>query len=516
MIRILILILFSLLFAGSRQGAPAAPIVFTEIDLNEPVAAMLFGDTNGDGLKDAILLIDRRVQVHRLNSAGNFSKNADLIIKLPRSAVGIDAGVLDPPGATRALSKAQLIVLATDGVFAHALDREGAEFVPLELPELKDPLAVHAAGAAPIPMPLLAAFGSDSTQKLLIPLGEGIAILQQFAGAGESAPGWRLAGIAPAPVEVALEIGQNRPGSFIKQSYELPRVSLVEIKNKSGASENLLSISRENDAWIYQFKDGGISLIEQARGLFRFDNEDRFREARGTRSNEDTNDRAVGLFATDLTGDGIPDFVSSRFRDGQVFITLGRPGRFSAEAPDRSLDVDGWAVLAQARDFNGDGRPDLIVPRLPKLGISGALKALLSRKVSIDLWVYKNNNTAQIVNNTPDWKYSFDVDILLGGEEGKVSVSARLLTNFFDTNADGLADFVTLAGKDELAVYPGDPKDFIRENPIFKFKIPSIEPWPEIDMRASDWNGDRRDDFVILYGSNKKGAKNKLLFAVWK
>ncbi|MBI3819228.1 MAG: VCBS repeat-containing protein [Planctomycetes bacterium] len=501
----------SVMFASAMLAPRAqSTAVLTEMDFAEPVAAVFPADADGDGRKDAILLIDRRVEVHKLGADGAFSKRSDIIIKLPADVVAIDAAPLDPPGTTRAHPKDRLLLLTSRGVLSRALDDSTAAFEIIPLPSLKDPLAARAAGAPPIYFSFHEDFDGDGSPELLIPTGAGIEIFSQ------TADGWIRIGTARAPVAVSVDSGQNRPGSFIKQTFELPRAAAVRCATPSGAVEKLLSVSRGNDAWIYRIRDRRIEKIEHARGLFRFDNEDQFREARGTRRNEEINDRAVGLIANDLNGDGVPDFVSSRFRDGQVFITFGKPGEFGAETPDRVIDADGWVVLAQARDFNGDGRPDLIVPRLPKIGIAGALKALLSRKVNIDLWIYKNTGGPDVFSASPDWKHTFELDILLDGDEGKINVSTRLLAAFLDVNGDGMTDFVTMVSNDELAVFPGDRKEFIRDVPSLKIKIPSIELWNEVDLRGLDLNGDKREDFVIVYGSNRRGAKNKLLFGVWK
>lgn len=498
------------LFHGRSAPTPDSGIVLTEMDFNEPVSATLFGDADGDGLKDAVLLFDNRLEVHKTARDGSISRTSQLSIKLPSNCVAVDVGPLDPQGSTRANAKSVLIAATTRGIVTRRLDANDATFMELPLPAMAGSLFARASGAKPVPMPLRVDFENDGSSELLYPLADGIAVFAQ------TALGWVSCGVAPVSVSVDITNAQKRPGSLVRQTFELPRAAMTEVRTGDGKMERLLSISRSSEAWIYALRNGKIQLIEHVRGLFRFDSEDRFREARGTRRNEDTNDRAVGLVATDLNADGIPDFVASRFREGEVLLSIGKPGVFAVDQPDRSMDVDGWAILAQARDFNGDGLPDLVVPRLPKLGIGGALRALLSRRVTIDLWIFKNTGRPDVVGSAPDWKHSLDLDILLEGEEGKISVSARLITGFIDYNGDRLLDFLTLKSATRLAVFPGNRESLIESDPGLEVDIPDVTPFGEIDFRTADLNGDNRDDFVIVYGPNRRGARNKLLFGVWK
>ncbi|MFN0206300.1 MAG: FG-GAP repeat domain-containing protein [Planctomycetota bacterium] len=509
-----------LLFLAASSSAAAlsfifiktqpAPVVITEMDFDEPVGATLFGDVDGDGNKDAVLLLGRRVEVHRYQSDGTFSRKTNITVKLPGDAVAVDLCILDSPGSTGAIRKSKLLVACARGIFQRSLEKDDAAFTQINIPYLTDSLVPRAAGADPIAMTLQGDFNNDGIPELMIPLGEGVAILKNTEN------GWKKIGIAKANVEVDLALGENRPGASLKIHFELPRIATVDVVHSNNKKERLLSISRDADAWVYRVTDDSLILIEHVRGLYRFDSEDNLRDFRGTRRNEETNDRPVGLVAVDLNADAIPDFIASRFRDGQVFIILGKEGEFTADVPNRVIDVDGWAVLAQARDVTGDGRPELIVPRLPKLGIAGALKALLSRKVTFELWVYKNIAAPGIVSDSPDWKRSFDLEILIGGDEGKISVNARLLAGTYNLDGGDGMEFIALTAPDKLGVFGNDTNSVFTSDPVWEFTIPSVEDWSEADMRGTDMNGDGRDDLTIVYGSNKRGSKNKLLFIVSK
>jgi hypothetical protein len=474
----------------------------TRIDLDEPVGATLFGDVDGDGKKDLVLLAGKKVLVFKLRADLAYAGKPDAIVRLPADAVAVDLAALEP-GA-----KAELLVAGPRGLERCDL-ASNATFRPIALPALDRPLIPLAAGADPVAVPLAAELFGDAAPELLLPLAGGVAVLTSSGGA------WRSLGTAEAQVSVRVESGEDRPGSLVRQSFELPRVSIVDVKKPGGPAEKLLAVSRDADCWVYRVADAGLSLVEHARGLFHFDAEDKLKDLRGTRRNEEINDRSVGLIPVDLDGDGIPDFVSSRFRAGQVFLTFGRAGSFVAVEPDRVIDADGWVVLAQPRDIDGDGAPDLVVPRLPKLGISGAIKALLQRRIDLELWVYKNRGGAELLRSEPDWKAAFDVEVLLGGDEGRFNASARIVAAFVDVNGDGRRDFVTVRDHTQLSVHLGGGPSMFSAEPGIKITVPAIDAWPEVDLRSEDVNGDGREDLLLLYGSNKKGSKNTIFFCCW-
>lgn len=491
---------------ASGFGRADEPAVISTIDTAEPVTATLLGDVDGDGLADAALLIDRRVVLHRQRADRSFPSTPDAQFTLPGDVIAVDLATWDPPRQTRALPRSQLLMAGARGVRVLDLAQQGATPEPIELPELPPLLTTKAGGARPVRLTMSADADGAAPAELLVPTEKGVAVLRRADSQ------WSLLGIARAKVEARVRFGEDRPGASLQHEFELPRVSVVEAKRPGEKPLKYVCVSQESEARVYRVAGDRLEEAQRVHALFRFDHEDRFRQVRGTRQNEEVNDRAVGLQPADLNGDGVLDFVTSRFRDGQVFIIRGKEGRFAAQQPDRTIDAEGWVVPVQPKDLDGDGLPELIVPRLPKIGIASALRALLSRKVSFDLWVFRGNDAPDA---GPAWKRSLDVEIVLGGDEGKFNVSARLLMLFTDVDGDGLEDLVSRGENERLEVYRGVRGDLISDESVTSLGISKASEWPEVDLRGSDLDGDGRSDLILTFGANLRGARNRIQLAVW-
>lgn len=481
----------------------------TEIDTADAVSFVFFGDTRGEGRKDLVLLSGRQVVVHRCLPSGILTKEPTFSVKLPTGTVAVDLAPLDLERSTAVHAKAVLLCATPQGVFTRDLSSPDAVSLALALPPIDRPLIPRAAGASPIAMSIAEDLDLDGTPEILLPTAEGVAV---FRWAGR---GWAACGVVEAAPTVKLESGEDRPGSLIRQRFELPRVAAVDVQGPDGARKRLLAVTKGAECLVYNLTEGSLQIVQHARALYRLDEEDRFRELRGTRQNTEVNDRTVGLVPADFNGDGVPDFLSSRFRDGHVSIAFGQEGSFEVLVPDRVIDLDGWVILAQAKDVDGDGKPDLIVPRLPKLGIAGALKAILQRRIDLELWVFRNRGSGDPFAAAPDWKYTFDVEVRLGGESGKFSATARTVAGFHDVNGDGLQDFVTLRDDDKLSVRLGTHDGLFSRSESFSVPIPTTARASEIDLKACDVDGDGREDLLLLYGSNKRGTPNKVVFLHW-
>ncbi|HKE01764.1 MAG TPA: VCBS repeat-containing protein, partial [Planctomycetota bacterium] len=134
------------------------------------------------------------------------------------------------------------------------------------------------------------------------------------------------------------------------------------------------------------------------------------------------------------------------------------------------------------------------------------------------LWVFRNRGggSGSLLSESPDWKRTFEVEVILGGEEGRFHATTHLLVGFHDVTGDGRVDLVTRSADDRLAIYPGVPSGVIQDDALVEIPIPPVSKWSEIDLRGRDLDGDGRADLVLTYGANRKGERNLILVLCWK
>src|SRR5262249_45980991 len=131
--------------------------------------------------------------------------------------------------------------------------------------------------------------------------------------------------------------------------------------------------------------------------------------------------------ATDFNGDGKPDLILAHFGSGTVSVLLNTTptGATSVSfAPPQTFDAGHNPTLIAVEDFNGDGKPDLAIadgdaPDVPIGGSDNAVSVLL--------------NTTPTGANTVS--FAPRQEFAVGNRP--ISVAAA------DLNGDGLPDLVT-------------------------------------------------------------------------
>ena len=215
---------------------------------------------------------------------------------------------------------------------------------------------------------------------------------------------------------------------------------------------------------------------------------------------------AQGVTVADIDGDGKPEFC---------FYGLGRVALLKMDGPalsEVSLPYTGGARAAEWADYNGDGKPDLLLatPAGPKLLTNNGATfkddtALLPKEsyynVTTTAWIdYDGDKRPDILlangflglrlyRNTG---VGFE-DVTIAAKLGPDGVGGRLKGDQLavaDVNGDGRADFVYSAGTGLLALSTHD--GFVEvADPAFKFQTGRVRPL------FADINGDGQPDLVV-------------------
>lgn len=251
---------------------------------------------------------------------------------------------------------------------------------------------------------------------------------------------------------------------------------------------------------IIVYKDQAIEIfVQDAQGRFKSDGDvfplvKRKHKPRRTYLQFEVPPRIL-----DASGDGIIDIAVTSTSKGKVQMYYGAAGRADFTEPDEERQIsDAWAGGTDFMDFDGDGRKELVMWIVPKLGIVSGIEAFVSKKVAIDLYFFKMTKDGRLEKQASQ-KLSFTIPFTL--KLTRESGSAELIfePNFEgDFTGDGVRDMIVMEGS-RLDVYPGDRGAVLQSKPIGS--IPFTPPQGTSFTKAvvTDLNADGRADVILKH-----------------
>lgn len=176
----------------------------------------------------------------------------------------------------------------------------------------------------------------------------------------------------------------------------------------------------------------------------------------------------------DLDGDGVKDLIVADLgslpptedRTGRVVWLRGdREGRFT---PTVLLDGVGRVTDVRARDFNGDGKLDLVVA----------------------VFGWQKGEVLYLENQTTDWSKPAFRRVVLDNRSGAINVEVG------DVNRDGKPDVVALLGQEheEVVAFLGDGKGGFAKQTVYRAPHPA---YGSSGIQLVDFDGD--GDLDVLY-----------------
>ena len=370
--RVAWLSLAAALCAAGPAGARDLP-AFTRVRLkcSGLVTGIRTADFDGDGRRDLFLVSGRKFLLFRQRADG-FPAWADAVRTAPAGTVLADVWV--PPKG-----RPKVLCIGRRGV--RALSWAGDGFAAKTTRLLKVTTAWRAPKDAPVLVrPVVRDLTGDGRSDLLVPLPGGYAIYDLPPS-----------GVPVLHVRIRAELGtrvalleQSRGRALYTESFHPP----VTAGDADGDGRTDLVVHERARLAIYRRDAAGRWPSEPTRTIDK---------STAPREKKRAFRMPLPVTVADITGDGVLDFVQAVPGDGALLIYDGRAGgraRTDLATPDAVIRTDGYALGALPRDLDGDGRLDLLVGTIDRVGVMGALQVFVTKSITVHSLLFYNRDSA--------------------------------------------------------------------------------------------------------------------------
>ncbi len=431
-------------------GSSAAWARFRKQELNIPgsVLSVAAGDLDADGLTDLVVSYRRgsgpkaaRFMAVFFRGKEGYAERPTVAFRAPRNAAIFDVGPAFQDSGD------QLLYLARTGVYAQSL----ASRKPKKPTAL---VRVSTLLAAPEEEDLgtwdFLRLRSGEPPVLIVPTRSGLKLYQPE---GELWALWSTVSLRNQSYYDAGGLGYRRSarGGSTGRPYALRATVVVPnlvFVDQTGDQKSDLVTHFEDRVFVYpRLPSGKLSNKPAHKAWFSM----------RTQEELETRDAELAATVKDFDGDGVADLCLTKIAGGvttlrsEVRFHRGRKGGGFEVRPSQTFKDDGFGVLPDFRDVDGDGVLEMLHL---KAGVSvGALTQMMfSSSITLDLRVRKkaeaplffSRSTAQTLET------NFGLDL---------SVGAALLGGYpifgYDFDGDGRRDAILSQGGNKMVLHRG-------------------------------------------------------------
>lgn len=275
----------------------------------------------------------------------------------------------------------------------------------------------------------------------------------------------------------------RRPGLLVSDNeanlyFEHPRIDVADV---DGDGRGDLVVSNRHEVLVFRRREAGDlpSTPDQRHALHRLSEADHVRATGSAR-----------VEARDWNGDGRADLLVTTTQGGllnahtQTSLHVNRGGTWSPQKPDQTFDVEsGWAATA-FEDVDGDAKLEFIELRL-SLKTLELVELLLTRSIDPELRVYRGARATPF-EAKPAIKRALHLDVSYETQR-----TIGFVPTLRDLNSDGRLDLIAPFDANQLEVRLGAP------GPAFEPRA-IRQPFDTTGaIRFGDLDGDGLPDFLL-------------------
>ena len=479
--------------APAVRGDGPNPFRFARYDLEVGgrITEVLPHDLDGDGRADLLVVRGREALIFFQSSDGTWPQRASQRFRFHPRTVLFDVGDVDGDG------RAEIALLQAGRVQAYRMrERPNGRLLyglrPTDLVQV-DTFLERPVDDEVRRKELLRDLDGDGALDLLVPIRNGFNLLRNDGAGNFGAP----ARLATPPV-ARLHPGRDRLSSRLSASYWFPNPIVGQWDGDPAASE--LVVAREAQLEVFRPRPGEATIATDRVGGWTIPDQKQF-----TMSAEDPFelDFTTPLIVRDLDADDRIDVSSTHVGQGttRIYRNQGDPDRAFAE-PVQSIRAKGVTILAFYNDLDGDGRADLILPRMDEISAWSVIKVLITRSVPVEVQIYyQRPDSKSLFPDEPDVIREIEVGVSLNSAGEGIKLGSSIVANFGDFDGDGQKDFLYRTDPDVLSLYRGLGGRKLAEDAAVEVEIPDVEDYRFCLAMVRDLDADGRHDVILRYTS---------------
>lgn len=455
---------------------------FTEarIDIHEKVDSSVLADVDGDGLVDIVVQVGRRIDAYRLQPNSTYAPPVS--VELPKRAFLFD---LFPVSAPKACD---LVYVTADGVSSFAWKDAGYAAADPPLVQIPTMFEGESTGS-PLRYPFSSDIDGDGREDLVIPQRQRLLLyVQRDRGT------FQFCQRVPVDMQVRVETGGGSIQNSVASSVRVPPYYVADF---NGDRLPDLGVVQADLLLVHlQQPDRTFPTVPSYEAVVGIDKK---KPRRRILTWE------IPPIIEDLDGDGLADAIVTTVGKGTTQVFHGSQAKpdFSDPAQVQQIKVDGWTFRHWVIDVNGDGRKDLVLAKVDKLGVSAALQVLITGKIDATILLFLQGPNGRFPDQV-SYEKELSVPFVVAFSANSVQVESPVMVDpRGDYDKDGRSDLLVKTESDELTLYLSTANAIFDEKNAVTVKTMDTEPFSFSvfenfePLHLVDMNRDGKTDIVL-------------------